>query len=167
MESILIGLLGGVIGAGLAGLLQLRGARLEQLRERQIIAADEFASAATEVLVLLTTRAEALGPSAGRETEWLADLNEIAAEIRVLAHEVTRRLPRLELLFGVGRPAAGAAMETAGALLRLTAELQKADTNVDRFVEHHEAAVTAFGRFNKAAHQEMTVPAWRRLRAGT
>src|SRR5262245_38530866 len=111
MDAVVIGLVSGVIGVAVAGLLQIRGRRLEQLRERQIEAADEFAKAAAEVFLTLTARMESLGDPAGREREWLEGFQRAAMDARALMHETTRRLPRLELLFGVESATAGSATE--------------------------------------------------------
>ena len=51
MGTALVALVAGAVGAGLTGLLQLRRDRVETLRERQLDAAEEFATAVAQMLL--------------------------------------------------------------------------------------------------------------------
>jgi hypothetical protein len=148
------------LGVAVAGALQLRGSRLDQLRERQIAAADDFGKAAGEVFVTLTVRMELLGDPAGREQEWLEQFQQAASDVRAQMHETTRRLPRLELLFGVESATAGAAAKITEGLFRMTALMQQG-ADQGEVDENYKSAADAFGRFNDSAHRAVTVPAWR------
>jgi hypothetical protein len=161
METVLVGFLSGVLGVVAAGLLQIRGSRLEQLRDRQIAAADEFGQVAAEVFVTLTARMETLGDPSGREQEWLVRFQEASNEVRKQMHETTRRLPRLEILFGVDSPTAGSAGKVVEGLYRMTAQLKAGAGTLEEVTTNYRSAADAFGRFNKAAHGAVSLPAWR------
>jgi hypothetical protein len=161
MDAVVVGLVSGVIGVALAGLLQIRGRRLEQLRERQIAAADDFGKAAAEVFVTLTARMESLGDPAGREHEWLEEFRQAALAVRAHMHETTRRVPRLELLFGVGSATTAAAAQVTAELYQMSAQLQEGRAPLGEVTAKYNSAADAFGRFNKSAHQVVTLPSWR------
>jgi hypothetical protein len=154
----LVGFLGVIAG----GLLQMRRGRIEQLRERQLVAADEFASAGTTVFLTLSLKMEALGqPDLANPKPWLDGFAAAVEETRDALHELTARLPRLELLFGVGSGTPSKGAELISHLHRMTLELKKPARNATPVVKEFEAAADAFGDFNRRANQAMTLPGWR------
>lgn len=162
MDTALIAL-AGLIGVIAGGLLQMRRGRIEQLRERQLVAADDFASAAMMVFITLSRKMEELGDADLEDIKpWLDGFAEAVAQTRDVLHELTARMSRLELLFGVGSPTASKAAETIGHLHRLTLEMQKDVRDPKPGIDAYEAAADAFGEFNRRAHQVMTEPGWRR-----
>lgn len=155
----LVGFLGVIAG----GLLQMRRGRIEQLRERQLLAADDLATAGTVVFLTLSRKMEALGaPEPAAPEAWRHGFAAAVDEARDAVHALTARLPRLELLFGVGSPPASKAAELIDHLHRMTSELNNAGGNAQRVVELYEAAADAFAGFNWEAHEAMTVPEWQR-----
>jgi hypothetical protein len=164
METILVGLLAGVIGAGMTGLLQIRGQRLDQLRTRQISAADELTSAAAEVFVSLTARMQSLGDPPGREAAWLAGFKAASDEAQANMHQATRAFPRIELLFGVNSPTGAAGAQMISGLFRMTEELRKQPGSRQVVIDNYQGAADAFGDFNREANRVITLPAWRQRR---
>jgi hypothetical protein len=160
--TIVVGLLAGTIGAGVTGLLQIRRDRFDRLRERQLTAADDFATAASEVFIRLTARMEALPEAESEEQkrEWLEQLTAALRESRKELHEATGRLPRIELLFGVESPAASAAVNLMNHLHRMSLELQKEDVEVEVFTREWKAAADASSRFNSEAHLVLAQSWW-------
>jgi hypothetical protein len=152
----------GFIGVIAGGLLQMRRGRIEQLRERQLVAADDFASAGTIVFLTVSLKMEALGqPDLANPKPWLDGFSAAVTETRDALHELTARMPRLELLFGVGSSTASKAGQLISHLHRMTLELKKPVRDASSVVEEFEAAADAFGEFNRSAHQAMTLPGWR------
>ncbi len=74
--------------------------------------------------------------------------------------------PPVELLFGVGSPAAAAAIETARHLNRMTTELAKRPPDVDVFSREFEAAADESGRFHEKANAVVT-QSWCQRRTGS
>jgi ABC-type transporter Mla subunit MlaD len=160
----LIALVTAALGAGVGAWLQNKGAGLLQMRDRQLAACDEFIVATQEVFVALTAEMERLGPPrAGAEEEWLEAMDAATAGARANAHNVTRALARLELLFGTGSPAAAAAVTTAKHILEMTSELRRRPGDVQKVVSEYESAIQALQDFIAAARDEITSPAWREL----
>jgi hypothetical protein len=154
----------GFAGVIAGGLLQMRHGRIDQLRERQLVAADDFASAATTFFVDLTRRMETLGrPDPTDPTHWLEGMKAAIDGIRNVLHDMTHRLPRLELLFGVGSPTASAAMNVSSHLHRMVTELDQHPPDPTTVETEYEAAADYFGEFNKHANEVMTRPGWRQL----
>jgi hypothetical protein len=152
----------GFAGIIAGGLLQMRRGRIEQLRERQLVAADDFATAATAVFVQLTQKMEALGrPDPANPAPWLEGFKRAVDESKDILHELTHRLPRLELLFGAGSPTASAGMNVSRHLHAMMKELNKHPGDQAVVVAEFEAAADSFGEFNKAANNVMTRGGWR------
>src|SRR5689334_8875132 len=104
----------------------MRRGRIEQLRDRQLSAADDFASAGTLVFLTLSRKMEALGtPDPTNPRAWLEGFADAVTETRGAIHELTARLARLELLFGVGSATTSKAGELITHLHLMSAELQK------------------------------------------
>src|SRR5206468_2406023 len=98
-----------------------RAGRVRELNERQVGASDDFMAAATEVFVSLTASMESLGqPEPEQAQTWLGGMANAVDAAQANVHEVTRRLPRVELLFGSESPAAAAAAKTLRHLLKMT-----------------------------------------------
>jgi hypothetical protein len=169
---VVVGLLSGVIGAGLTGLLQLRRDRLDRLRERQLAAADDFATVAAEVFISLAVRMETLpsGEAAlaqlsdDEKREWLEQIRRASKETRKDVHVATARLPRLELLFGVDSPPAAAATQLIGHLHKMSLELAKERGDLPTFTREYTSAAEASGRFHKAANAVVAQSQWARWR---
>jgi hypothetical protein len=152
----------GFAGVIAGGLLQMRRGRIEQLRERQLVAADDFATAATAAFVQLTQKMEALGrPDPANPAPWLVGFKRAVDESRDVLHELTHRLPRLELLFGVGSPTAAAAMNVSRHLHAMMNELDKHPGDEAVVVAEFGAAADSFGAFNREANKVMTHAGWR------
>lgn len=152
----------GFAGIIAGGLLQMRSGRIDQLRERQLIAADDFSTAATAVFVQLTQKMEALGrPDPTNPAPWLEGFKRAVTESKDVLHDLTHRLPRLELLFGVGSPTASAGMNVSRHLHCMMNELDKHPGDETVVVAEFEAAADAFGEFNKEANKVMTRAGWR------
>jgi hypothetical protein len=158
--SYVLGLVSGLVISVVAGLLGIRGQQLSQIRDRQIAGADDFAGVASDVLVSLGARMEAIGQPQGREEEWLRQFREAATEAREATHETTRRLARIELLYGRETEASKAAITTVVHLLRMTEELRKDNGDVSVVEAEHEAASKSLGGFATRAHKIFTRPAW-------
>jgi hypothetical protein len=155
----------GFVGGVGAKLLELRGHRLAHLRERQLDAADDFASAATAVFIRLGADMEALGSPAGREVEWLAALRAAVDEARQSVHDVTARSPRVELLFGRGKAPSSAAVQAVENIHRMSAELTRAETDVETVTTAFESGADALGDFTDAVHGALTTPMWKPVNA--
>jgi hypothetical protein len=180
--EITVALVAGVTGALVAGLFQIRGRRLDQLRERQIAAADEFAAAAANVFVTLTKQMGDLAPvEAQRER---MDAFRSAAETAwANVNDLTRRGPRVGLLFGESSPTEAAAREVVTHFRLMTVALrnqpaEEADLvaerlRLDEFLDEEAAgggpeatqqffqADQALGRFIDSASHVVTWPLWR------
>jgi hypothetical protein len=115
METALLALAAGALGAGITGLLQLQRDRIESLRQRQLDAADEFAVLASSVLLrvklLIDSRPKENTPE-NVET-WKGLVRDVRRELLSDVREVAAHAPRVELLFGVASPAGKAAVQAA------------------------------------------------------
>jgi hypothetical protein len=162
METLLVAIVAGFVGGLGAKLLEVRGNRLAHLRDRQLLAADEFASAAALVFIRLGAQMEALGAPADREAEWLAAFRAAVADMRQGVHDVTARLPRVELLFGRSTPPAASAVLAVESLHRISAELNKDETSIATVTSAFERGAEALGEFTDAARTALTAPVWKR-----
>jgi len=115
MGTALVALVAGALGAGIAGLLQLRRDRVESLRQRQLDAADEFAAAASRVLLQVKLLVLDAYPKETTETNmerWLREATAVRDRFFDEVREVAGHVSRVELLFGVKSPASFAALQT-------------------------------------------------------
>jgi hypothetical protein len=90
--------------------------------------------------------------SVEEQRQWLEQLAAAFRESRKDVHEATGRLPRLELLFGVGSPTASAAANLMNHLHRMSLELQKEPTDIHVFNREFQAAAEASDQFHAAAN---------------
>ena len=151
MDAALTAVIAGAVGAGITGLLQLQRDRIEALRKRRLDAADEFATAAADVFIQLTSKFEQLPNVQQNPQARLDGLTRAIADARTDIHALTGRLPRIELLFGVKSPAGGAATDTVRHLLLMTSEMEKPNADGNVIDREYRAAADASGLFHQKA----------------
>jgi hypothetical protein len=161
METLLIALVAGLVGGVGAKLLELRGHRIANLRERQLDAADDFASAATAVLIRLGANMEGLGTPVDGGAEWLESFRKAVGETRQGVHDVTGRLARVELLFGREQLQSSTAVQVVEALHRMSAEIAKPQSDVAVVAAAFQSSADALGTFTDAVHEALTTPVWK------
>ncbi len=171
MDTALVAIVGGAVGAGVTGLLQLRRDRVEALRQRQLAAADDYATLLAQVFLRLSARIDSLPSADSLKTDaerekWLSDLNLAANASRSDLREASAAAPRIELLFGVNSEVGQAALQAIRHLLLMSDALNK--RNLDAFNTEYREAANASGRFHRAAHVAIAEGwlkrAWRSLR---
>jgi hypothetical protein len=165
MGTAVVALIAGALGAGIAGLLQLRRDRVETLRQRQLDAADAFAAATARVLlqVKLVLDTHPKQTTEPRIDKWREDASEIVGALRREVQEVAAHTPRVELLFGVKSPASVAALQTTFDLTEMANALQP-PVNEEAFAWAYKLAAAAALRFHDEANMVVAASWWRRRR---
>lgn len=165
METAVIALIAGALGAGLTGLLQLRRDRVEALRQRQLDAADAFAAAVARVLlqVKLTIDTRPKDQSEEHMNAWRERNIEVFDTLPEQVQEVAALAPRVELLFGVASPAAVAAVKTAWDLGQMAKALRP-PINPLAFEWAYKLAGGTAMRFHDEANVVVAASWWRRHR---
>jgi hypothetical protein len=118
LELVIVGLVGGVVGALIPTLLRIRADREEQVRDRMIAAADELVTGFVQTYMPIRRFI-----NAHNEGNAEAAANELK-EMRRLTDEVVARLARVELLFGRGTDAGS---EASKMVAQLSAGLLEAE----------------------------------------
>jgi hypothetical protein len=165
MGTALVALVAGALGAGIAGLLQLRRDRIEALRQRQLDAADAFAATASRVLLqvkLLFDTYPREKTEANLE-KFRRDARELMAGLLSEVREVAAHTPRVELLFGVESPASVAALQTAFDLTQMASALQQ-PVNEEAFTWAFDLAASSALRFHDEANVVVAGSWWRKRR---
>jgi hypothetical protein len=165
METALIALVAGAVGAALTGLLQLRRDRVEALRQRQLDAADAFASAVPRVLLKFKEMLEDLprDNTAADFVQWAEAVGNRQRELAADALELTTHTPRIELLFGIGSAASRAALQTSFDVTQAARALRSPVDYETLEWAYKLAAGSAF-RFHDAVHHVVASSWWSRLR---
>jgi hypothetical protein len=146
-ELVLVGVVSGAGGAVVAALLRIRHERRELVRERMLVAADDFGTGAIQAFIPLRRielidRANAVGE---------ATFQERLLRYGDLVDEVTARLARVELLFGVGSPSAVAANQVVAGLSEVRRELETAAPRQNELARHGGSAATHLNQFTEGA----------------
>ncbi len=166
MQTALIALVAGALGAGITGLLQLRRDRIETLRQRQLDAADAFASLLSEVLLkvrlILDSYPKEPEDDAAME-RWRKKGGKIRDALLDQVPEVAAHAPRVELLFGVASPAATAAVQAVYDL-SVMAQALRPPISVEAFSWGFKLAAGSALRFHDEAHNVVAAPWWRSRR---
>ncbi|HEY2354683.1 MAG TPA: hypothetical protein VGH79_07290 [Gaiellaceae bacterium] len=165
MGTALVALVAGAVGAALTGLLALRRDRVEALRQRQLDAADSFASAAARVLLNMKTLLEALprDPNDADLGAWVEAVDDERGELRRDVLKLVAHTPRIELLFGIESPPSVAALQ-AGHDLTQASNALRPPINRVRFAAAYMLAAGSTFRFHDAVHHVVASSWWRRLR---
>jgi hypothetical protein len=159
MGTALVALVAGAVGAGVAGLLQLRRDRVESLRQRQLDAADAFAQAASRVLL----RVKLLVELPDEKTERRLQNPEVRAALINDVREVAALTPRIELLFGVKSPSSVTALQTTYDLTEMAKALQP-PVNERLVTPFYDLAAGAALRFHDEANAVVARSWWYRRR---
>jgi hypothetical protein len=166
VQTALVALLAGALGAGITGLLQLRRDRIETLRQRQLDAADTFASALSHALLKVTLILDSY-PKDPKEDEsmerWRNEAGQLRDGLLRQVPEVAAHAPRVELLFGVQSPAAVAAVQAATDLAVMARALRP-PIDVETYAWGFKLAAGSALRFHDEAHNVIAAPWWRRRR---
>jgi hypothetical protein len=165
MGTALVALIAGAVGAGVAGLLQLRRDRIETLRQRQLDAADAFAASASGVLlqVKLLLDSHPRERTEANMEKWRQDAKPVRDALLEEVREIAAHTPRVELLFGVKSPASVAALQTTFDLTRMAQALQP-PVNEEAFAWAFNLAGSTAMRFHDEAHLVVAGSWWTKRR---
>jgi hypothetical protein len=164
VDTAVVAVFAGAVGAGPTGVLQLRRDRIEALRQRQLDAADAFAAAMSLVLrqvkMLDDSYPKREDDHAGLE-KWHQYGTSLQDSLLEQVAELASHAPRVEVLFGVESAAAIAANRATWDLTEMAKALRP-PINQEIFSWTFKLAAGAALRFHDEAHTVVTAPWWRR-----
>ena len=165
METAVVALVAGAVGAGITGLLHLRRDRVEALRQRQLDAADALAASAARVLlsVKLLVDSYPKQETPANLERWREDGKRLRESFAEEVRDVTALTPRIELLFGVESPASVAALQACFDLTQMAIGLRP-PVGAEAFTWGYKLAANSMLRFHHEAHLVVAGSLWRRLR---
>lgn len=145
--ALIVGLFGGVVGSVVTTLLRISHERAERLRERMIVAADDFVTGGLQAQVELWEAMAA--PERGSTVA-----ERLPEALRRIA-EAHARLARVKLLFGIDTDAGKAAEALINTLWNGRHALEHDPPDIETAAKANGDALTQLNEFTAAAREQL------------